>query len=145
MSIYEPDDPPPPYEQHEVISLLDDEVAEPPRMNIDAISATPVNDEEVEEVDRATGFQMQLQDIHLAPYDVTAVGREGALAKKFLQIVEDGDYQVVRLTFFGNLALLDLCTTLEQKAAWTLPVHEFMIKKDTLVLDHVSIPLYFLL
>jgi hypothetical protein len=117
MLIYEPDDPPPPYEQHEVISLLDDEVAEPPYINIDAISATPVNDEEVEEVNHATSFQMQLQDIHLAPYNITAVDREGALAKKFLQIMEDGDYQVIQLIFFGNLALLDLCTTLEQKAA----------------------------
>jgi hypothetical protein len=95
-------------------------------------------DEDVEEIERIIEPQTELQLINIGPYDITTVGREGALRNKFLEVLVDGDTQVVRLTFWDNQAFLELCTTTEQRAVWTFPVHELVIKKDAGILNHVS-------
>jgi hypothetical protein len=92
METPDADDPPPLYQprEPEVNSSLDD-------------------DSNVEELPpRTTEPPVQFQHVNLQPYDINTVGRDGPLATKFLEVLaDDGEYQVVRLTFLeGSNGLL---------------------------------------
>ena len=53
------------------------------------------------------------------------------------------DFVWVRLTAKGNLALLDLCHTHDQKTVWQFPSYEFCIRKNSLTVAQVySLPLF---
>jgi hypothetical protein len=115
MSSQDDEEPAALYDDPEVISLLsDDEVkveendeVNPTRTNENTTTDATMGDD-VEEIERAIDPQLQLQLINIRAYDVTTVGREGTLRTKFLEVLVDGDTQVVQLTYWGNLALLEL-------------------------------------
>lgn len=78
--------------------IIEDEV-EDVRTHADAGLDAPIDDGDVKEIRRVIEPHVQLQLVDISPYDVTTIGRQGGLVNKFLEILEDGDCQVVRLTF----------------------------------------------